>query len=38
MALAFWMYSIAVALARLRIIILESEHHAAWGRRTLEIA
>src|SRR5688572_6722616 len=32
MALAFWMYSIAVALARLRAIILERERDAEWVR------
>jgi len=31
MALACWMYCIAVALARLRVIILERERHAAWA-------
>jgi len=30
MALCFWMYSIAVALKRLRVIILERERHTAW--------
>jgi len=30
MALAFWMYSIAVALYRVRAIILERERHTAW--------
>ena len=30
MALACWMYSIAVALARVRSIILERERHADW--------
>ena len=30
MALAFWMYSIAVALMRLRCIILERERNADW--------
>jgi heme exporter protein C len=30
MALAFWMYSIAVALARLRNIILEREAQTEW--------
>ncbi len=30
MALAFWMYSIAVALYRVRSIILERERHAGW--------
>ena len=32
MALAAWMYSIAVALARLRNIILERERDAVWAR------
>ena len=35
MALAFWMYSIAVALMRLRVILLEREQHTAWARRVL---
>ena len=35
MALAFWMYSIAVALMRLRVILLEREQHAAWAQQTL---
>jgi heme exporter protein C len=30
MALAAWFYSIAVALVRVRCIILEREHGAAW--------
>jgi heme exporter protein C len=30
MALAFWMYSIAAALARVRAIILERERHSTW--------
>jgi heme exporter protein C len=30
MALAFWAYSIAVALARVRCIILERERHSDW--------
>jgi heme exporter protein C len=30
MVLAFWMYSIAVALGRVRAIILERERHAGW--------
>jgi heme exporter protein C len=38
MALAFWMYSFAVALARLRVIILEREHNARWARQALERA
>jgi heme exporter protein C len=32
MALAFWMYCIAVALLRLRVIMLERESHTAWAR------
>jgi heme exporter protein C len=32
MVLAFWMYSIAVSLARVRVIILERERGAAWIR------
>ena len=32
MAMAFWMYSIAAALMRVRSIILERERHAAWVR------
>ncbi len=35
MALAFWMYSIAVSLMRLRVILLEREQHTAWARRVL---
>ncbi len=35
MALAFWMYSIAVALARVRVIILERERNAKWARQAL---
>lgn len=35
MALAFWMYSIAVALARVRTIVLERERHTAWAGREL---
>ena len=35
MALAFWMYSIAVALKRLRVILLEREQHTAWARQAL---
>jgi heme exporter protein C len=38
MALAFWMYSIAVALARARIIILEREHGTRWARQLLGAA
>ena len=32
MALAFWMYCIAVALMRVRSVILERERHAQWAR------
>ena len=35
MALVFWMYSIAVALARTRVIILERERGARWARQLL---
>jgi len=31
MALAFWMYSIAMALARVRCVILEREQESAWA-------
>jgi heme exporter protein C len=31
MVFAFWAYSIAVSLARVRAIILERERHAAWA-------
>ena len=30
MALGFWMYSIATALARVRCVILERERHTEW--------
>ena len=33
MSLAFWMYSIAVSLLRVRCIILERERNADWARR-----
>ncbi len=36
MALAFWMYAIAVALARVRTIILERESGADWVKDALE--
>jgi heme exporter protein C len=36
MALAFWMYCIAVALIRLRVILLERERHTTWARQALE--
>ena len=35
MALAFWAYSIAAALARLRVILLERERHTDWAREAL---
>ena len=35
MALACWMYCIAVALARVRLIMLERERHAPWARQAL---
>ena len=35
MALAFWMYSLAVSLMRLRVILLEREQHTAWARQVL---
>ncbi|MGE5115802.1 MAG: heme ABC transporter permease [Betaproteobacteria bacterium] len=35
MALAFWMYSIAVALMRVRRIILERERHTEWVRHAM---
>ena len=33
MAFAFWMYSIAVVLARVRCIILERERHTEWAAK-----
>ena len=36
MALGFWAYSIAVALLRLRCIVLERERHSDWVKRYLE--
>ncbi len=38
MALAFWAYCIAVSLARLRVIMLERERHAAWARMEVGVA
>jgi heme exporter protein C len=35
MALCFWMYSIAVAFARVRTILLEREHHTEWAKAVL---
>lgn len=37
MALCFWMYSIAVALMRVRSIILERERHTDWVKETLNV-
>jgi heme exporter protein C len=37
MALCFWMYSIAVALMRVRVIILEREAHTDWVRQLSEV-
>ena len=37
MALACWMYSIAVALCRVRAIILEREPHAVWVKSIREV-
>jgi heme exporter protein C len=37
MALAFWMYSIAVALTRVRAIILEREAHTEWVKELPEV-
>ena len=37
MALCLWMYSIAVALTRLRAIILERESHAEWVKHLREV-
>jgi len=37
MSLAFWMYSIAVALTRARAIILERERHTEWVKELKEI-
>ncbi len=38
MSLAFWAYCIAVALVRVRTIILERERHTAWVRKALVAA
>jgi heme exporter protein C len=35
MVLAFWMYSIAVALTRARVIILERERHTEWVKQLI---
>jgi heme exporter protein C len=36
MAIATWMYTIAVALARSRTLILERERQTEWARAELE--
>jgi len=36
MTLAFWMYSFAVALMRLRVILLERDQHTAWAQQVLK--
>jgi heme exporter protein C len=37
MALAFWAYCIAVALARVRVQMLERDRHAAWARQAVGV-
>jgi heme exporter protein C len=37
MSFAFWFYSIAVVLARLRVIILERERDATWVGALAEV-
>lgn len=37
MALAFWMYSLAVILTRVRVIILEREAHTEWVKQLPEV-
>ncbi|MGE5493456.1 MAG: heme ABC transporter permease CcmC [Actinomycetota bacterium] len=36
MALCFWMYSVAVAFARVRTILLERERHTEWAKAILQ--
>ncbi|MGH8678843.1 MAG: DUF350 domain-containing protein, partial [Burkholderiales bacterium] len=36
MVLAFWMYSIAASLSRIRAIIVERERNAAWVRELVD--
>jgi heme exporter protein C len=38
MALAFWAYSIAASMWRLRVILLEREQHTGWARRAMVAA
>jgi heme exporter protein C len=35
MAMCFWMYSIAIALIRVRTILLERERHTDWVKALL---
>ena len=37
MVFAFWMYSIAVSLMRVRTLILERESHADWVSKLKEV-
>ena len=37
MALCLWMYSIAVALMRVRAVILERESHTEWVKHLPEV-
>ena len=37
MAIAFWMYGLAVVLARVRAILLEREAHTDWARELKEV-
>ena len=37
MALAFWAYCIALALMRVRVIILDRERHTAWARAEMGV-
>ena len=36
MAIAFWLYSVAVALMRVRSIMLERERHSEWVKHAVE--
>ncbi len=35
MALAFWLYAVAVSLWRVRVLVLERERHADWAREAV---
>jgi len=37
MALAFWLYSIALVLYRVRTLILQRERHTAWVQALPEV-